>query len=163
MATITSITIENFKCIGDVVTIPIRPITLLFGKNSSGKSTVLQALRYWFKMRDGFLEQETKQSKQNTIEMSGGYTINLDDFPSLVHRHELDRKIRIRITYDRNTTDTQNENHPLWSEVVTSGKANSTKAKVESVLSVFVRNGKEMCFVSGEPPDDVVVGSNGKN
>ena len=43
---IISITIENFKGIGDAVTIPIRPITLLFGKNSSGKSTVLQALRY---------------------------------------------------------------------------------------------------------------------
>ena len=41
-----SITIENFKCIGDAVTIPIRPITLLFGKNSSGKSTVIQALIY---------------------------------------------------------------------------------------------------------------------
>ena len=43
---ITSITIENFKGIGDAATIPIRPLTLLFGKNSSGKSTVLQALRY---------------------------------------------------------------------------------------------------------------------
>ena len=43
---ITSITIENFKCIGDAVTIPIRPITLFFGKNSSGKSTVLHAIRY---------------------------------------------------------------------------------------------------------------------
>ncbi len=43
---ITSITIENFKGIGDAVTIPIRPVTLLFGKNNSGKSTVLQALRY---------------------------------------------------------------------------------------------------------------------
>lgn len=164
---IKSITIENFKCIGDAVTIPIRPITLLFGKNSSGKSTVLHALRYWFAIRDGFLVQETKQSmqntieiKQNTIEMSGGYTIDLKDFPSLVHRHELDRKIRIRITYDRNTMDTQNENHLLWSEVVTNGEASSTK--VESVLSVFVRNGKEMCFVSGELSDDVVVDSNGK-
>ena len=29
---ITSITIENFKSIGDAVTIPIRPLTLLFGK-----------------------------------------------------------------------------------------------------------------------------------
>ena len=47
---ITSITIENFKGIGDAVTIPIRPITLLFGKNSSGKSTVLQALRYMHKI-----------------------------------------------------------------------------------------------------------------
>ncbi len=44
---ITSITIENFKGIGDkAVTIPLRPITLLFGKNSAGKSTVLQAMRY---------------------------------------------------------------------------------------------------------------------
>ena len=49
---ITSITIENFKCIGDAVTIPIRPITLLFGKNSSGKSTVLRAMRYLNKICD---------------------------------------------------------------------------------------------------------------
>ena len=31
---LTSITIENFKGIGDAVTIPIRPITLLFGKTA---------------------------------------------------------------------------------------------------------------------------------
>ncbi len=49
---ITSITIENFKCIGDAVTIPIRPITLLFGKNSAGKSTVLSAIRYLNKICD---------------------------------------------------------------------------------------------------------------
>ena len=153
---IISITIENFKCIGDAVTIPIRPITLLFGKNSSGKSTVLHALRYWFAIRDGAFEL----IQRSTIEMSGGYTIDLKNFPSLVHRHELDRKIRIRITYDRNTIEKQSENHLLWSEVVTSGKENSTK--IESVLSVFVRNEKEVCFVSGELPDDVVVGSNGQ-
>ena len=34
---ITSITIENFKCIDDAVTIPIRPITLLFGKKQRGQ------------------------------------------------------------------------------------------------------------------------------
>lgn len=43
---ITRITIENFKGIGDKVDIPIRPITLFFGANSAGKSTVLQALLY---------------------------------------------------------------------------------------------------------------------
>ena len=80
----TSIVIENFKCIGDVVTIPIRPITLLFGKNSSGKSTVLQALRYGYKMWQGELSGH--------ISMSGGFNIDFSDFPSLVHRHDLDRK-----------------------------------------------------------------------
>ena len=64
---ITSITIENFKGIGDAVTIPIRPITLLFGKNSSGKSTVLQALRY---LREicGDLNQELEASHDGVYE-----------------------------------------------------------------------------------------------
>lgn len=53
---ITSITIENFKGIGDAVTVPIRPITLLFGKNSAGKSTVLQALRYFRKIHNTEVE-----------------------------------------------------------------------------------------------------------
>ena len=43
---ITAITIENFKGIAEAITIPIRPITLLFGKNSAGKSTILQAMHY---------------------------------------------------------------------------------------------------------------------
>ena len=81
---ITSITIENFKCIGDAITIPIRPITLLFGKNSSGKSTVLQALQYGYKMWYGQIV--------SGIEMSGGYNIDFRDFRSLVHRQKLDRK-----------------------------------------------------------------------
>ena len=37
---ITEIIIENFKGVGARVEIPIRPITLLFGANSAGKSTV---------------------------------------------------------------------------------------------------------------------------
>jgi predicted ATPase len=40
---ITSISIENFKGIGQRVKIPLKPITLLFGPNSAGKSTILHA------------------------------------------------------------------------------------------------------------------------
>ena len=92
-----SITIENFKCIGDAVTIPIRPITLLFGKNSSGKSTVLQALLYMY-------EVVYPRFHQESLDMHGIHnvkidSIGLDDFRSLVHRHELNRKIRIRLDY----------------------------------------------------------------
>jgi len=41
---IHSIKIGNFKGIADTVTIPIKPITIFIGENSSGKSTVLHAL-----------------------------------------------------------------------------------------------------------------------
>ena len=43
---ITDLWIENFKGIGKRQHIPLRPITLLFGRNSAGKSTVLHALQY---------------------------------------------------------------------------------------------------------------------
>jgi predicted ATPase len=41
---IHSVTIGNFKGIAESVTIPIKPITIFIGENSSGKSTVLHAL-----------------------------------------------------------------------------------------------------------------------
>ncbi|MEO8495300.1 MAG: ATP-binding protein [Planctomycetota bacterium] len=43
---ITGITIENFKGIRVRVNFDFRPITLLFGANSAGKSTILHALHY---------------------------------------------------------------------------------------------------------------------
>ena len=43
---ITAMEIENFKGIGRPMRVEFRPITLLFGNNSAGKSTVLHALCY---------------------------------------------------------------------------------------------------------------------
>ena len=41
---ITELQLENLKSFSDRVSIPLAPITLIFGQNSSGKSSVLQAL-----------------------------------------------------------------------------------------------------------------------
>jgi hypothetical protein len=89
---ITAITIENFKGIAESVTIPIRPITLLFGKNSAGKSTILQALHY---LRE-VLENRRPDPDRTQI---GGDVIDLGGFQSLVHRNELHRCIRIRVAF----------------------------------------------------------------
>ena len=124
---ITSITIENFKCIGDAVTIPIRPVTLLFGKNSAGKSTVLHALHY---MRE-VCEDAGADPDRTRI---GGKYIDLGGFRSLVHLHELDRKIRIRIEFDLASEESKNLNRflehktnpdSMWIEVITSWNENN--------------------------------------
>jgi len=44
MSEITSIYLENFQSIKDAVELPIRPLTFLYGPNSSGKSAVHDAL-----------------------------------------------------------------------------------------------------------------------
>jgi len=51
---LTRIEIENFKGIGTRQRIDLRPITLLFGPNSAGKSTILQtkAIRIHFRDHD---------------------------------------------------------------------------------------------------------------
>ena len=41
---ITALTIENFKGIREPVRVEFKPITLLFGPNSAGKSTILQSI-----------------------------------------------------------------------------------------------------------------------
>ena len=41
---IHAVTIGNFKGVAETITIPIKPITVFIGENSSGKSTVLHAL-----------------------------------------------------------------------------------------------------------------------
>ena len=47
---ITSLTIGNFKGIANKATIQLAPITLLFGANSTGKSTVLHAMLYLYEV-----------------------------------------------------------------------------------------------------------------
>lgn len=47
---IKSITIQNFKGIRRRAVIPLAPVTMLFGANSSGKSSILHALIYLFEV-----------------------------------------------------------------------------------------------------------------
>ena len=162
---ITSITIENFKGIGDAVTIPIRPITLLFGKNSAGKSTVLQALHY---MREVC---EHAGADPDRTHMGGDY-IDLGGFRSLVHLHELDRKIRIRIEFDLTFEDSKSLNFHLkhvtnpdsaWIEVVTSWDAEERNVYTESYG--YGLNGTEWIRLTPTERTDAkpsdTVGSNG--
>lgn len=88
---INKITIENFKGIGKRVEIPLRPITLLFGANSAGKSTILQALLY---LRD-LLDRENADADRL---MASGAAIDLGGFRQFVHQHDTSRVIRVGIT-----------------------------------------------------------------
>lgn len=85
---INSITIENFKGIRDAVTVPIRPVTLLFGKNSAGKSTILQAMHYAREV----LQHQNPDPDKTTV---GGDSIDLGGFANLVHGHDKTNHIRL--------------------------------------------------------------------
>jgi len=90
---ITGISIENFKGIRDRVDIDLRPITLLFGPNSAGKSTILHALHY---AREIF-ERHNLNPDQT---LAGGKYIDLGGYRHFVHNQELDRVVRLSFRVD---------------------------------------------------------------
>ena len=90
---ITAITLQNFKGIKDPVRIELRPITLLFGPNSAGKSTIIQALHYAHEV----LERGNTNPDQT---LYGGDTIDLGGFQNFVHKHDKSLPITIRIDMD---------------------------------------------------------------
>ncbi|MBU6172343.1 MAG: AAA family ATPase [Planctomycetes bacterium] len=81
---ITGITIVNFKGIREPVKLDFRPITLLFGANSAGKSTILHALHY---AREVF-ERHNLDADQT---IAGGKYIDLGGFKNLLHRTDNDQ------------------------------------------------------------------------
>ena len=87
---ITRIAIENFKGIGERVEIPIRPLTLFFGPNSAGKSTVMHAFHY---AREVF--ERHNLDADRTI--AGGDFIDLGGFRNFVHNHDVTKEVKIRI------------------------------------------------------------------
>ena len=86
---ITAIEIENFKGIGRPVRVELRPITLLFGRNSAGKSTVLHALCYAHEI----LSHRNVDAHKTDL---GGDQIDLGGFRRFVHGHDLKRSVRLR-------------------------------------------------------------------
>lgn len=87
---IQSLAIRNFKGIADEVQIKIRPVTLLFGPNSVGKSTFLQALQY--------LQEILERNNANADRTDhGGLAVDLGGFRNLVHGRDISRQIEIAV------------------------------------------------------------------
>ena len=90
---IKSLSLENFKGFSDEVRIELRPITLLFGANSAGKSSVLQGLQ---------LVREILERGNANIDRTrqGGDTVDLGGFQNFVHNRDLKRPVKLRVEMD---------------------------------------------------------------
>ena len=88
----TELKLKTSKEFGERQTIELKPITLLFGPNSAGKSTILQALHYVREILErGNIDPD--------VTIAGGL-IDLGGFATLVHNHELDRLVRLKLSLD---------------------------------------------------------------
>ena len=105
---ITAVEIENFKGIGRPVRVDLRPITLLFGRNSAGKSTILHALCYAHEI----LSHRSADARKTEL---GGDQIDLGSFHTFVHGHDQDRTVRLRFELNLEKWRVPD---PLWDKIV---------------------------------------------
>ena len=108
--------LTNFKAFGETVTIPIRPLTLIFGANSSGKSSIFQSLL--------LLKQTLEESKNpDTALLPKGSLVDLGTYSDFVHRHETDRNFEFGARFDLERADAL----PEWAQKIVES-ASVTKA-----------------------------------
>jgi hypothetical protein len=84
---ITRFTLGNFKAFGEAQEMPIRPITLIFGPNSGGKSSIIHGLLLGRRI----VETGELDLHQATFE---DQVLDLGGFSQYVHQHDLDRHVR---------------------------------------------------------------------
>ena len=94
---IKSLSLKNFKGFSDEVRIELRPITLLFGANSAGKSSMLQALQY---VRE-ILERQNPNADRT---LQGGEAVDLGGFLNLVHGRDPQQQIEVEVEMELGET-----------------------------------------------------------
>ena len=90
---LTAFRIANFKGFAASQRIPLRPITLIYGANSAGKSSVLHA----FALAHHAIEAGDLDTQRTRI---GGETIDLGGFRQYVHRRDRDRRVELGFELD---------------------------------------------------------------
>lgn len=89
---LTALEFENFKGFSLRQRIEFAPLTLLFGANSAGKSSILQAAIYFHEL----LEHGDADVDRTSL---GGAMLELGGFARLVHRHDSARTMVLRAEF----------------------------------------------------------------
>lgn len=83
--------LENFKAFGERVRVAFAPITLIFGENSAGKTSILQAL--------SLLKQTIHkgESEEALLPRAENGHVDLGSYQELIFDHDLSRTLKIRV------------------------------------------------------------------
>jgi hypothetical protein len=90
---ITELGIGNFKAFGEMQRVPIKPLTLIFGANSSGKSSILHALLL------AHHGMETGEYDAHQTRLAGDM-VDLGGFCNYVHRHDVSKSVDLCLETD---------------------------------------------------------------
>jgi hypothetical protein len=89
---ISELRLRNFQSFADEVTVPLAPLTFIFGPNSSGKSSPIRSLLFR-------KHSSTSVSRFDDRVSFVGNDVDLGGFANVVHRHDTKTDFRIGVTF----------------------------------------------------------------
>jgi hypothetical protein len=89
---IHALRVGNFKAFADTQRIPLKPITLIFGPNSAGKSSFIHSLAFAHEAQFGREKRERSRLDVHHTDV-GGSAIDLGGFRQYVHRGQLNKRV----------------------------------------------------------------------
>ena len=90
---LTALHLGNFKAFAETQRIPLRPLTLIYGANSAGKSSIIQSLV----LARHALETGDLDVHRTSV---GGEAVDLGGFRQYVHRREPKRRVEWAVDLD---------------------------------------------------------------
>jgi hypothetical protein len=90
---LTQLRLGNFKAFGPTQTIPIKPITLIFGPNSAGKSSIIHSLllAHQAALVDGNLDVRCPKLAGNSVDLGG--------FDGYIYRHAVTESVQWQASF----------------------------------------------------------------
>lgn len=89
---LTALKVGNFKAFADTQTIPLKPITLIFGANSAGKSSFIHSLALAHEAQFGREKRNLGRLDVHHTDL-GGSSVDLGGFRQYVHRGQANRRV----------------------------------------------------------------------
>ena len=97
---ITQISLTNFRSFKETQVFDLAPVTLIFGPNSAGKSSIFSALFY--------VQQILEKGQCNPMYIDALGKKYVGGFENLVHKRDLDSTIKIKIKYELSPLKSKN-------------------------------------------------------
>lgn len=89
---LNSLNLNNFRCFSSEQNIPLSPITLIYGPNSSGKSSLLKSLVV--------MKQTLEEASSNTNLITKGQYTDIGNFKDFINNHDTKKKYSIKFQFD---------------------------------------------------------------
>lgn len=159
---LTELGLRNFKAFGDEMQrAPLAPITLIYGPNSGGKSSIIQALlllKQSHRIDDNqpYTRFSLRWMSMPLELVTSGNLVDLGSYPSVIHMHDTSRSLEVCVGYEVNELSDHLGGTKWIGLMMLASDTSPTRLMYDTNQGSWVKGKVGMTFTSGTPQVDKI-------